>query len=661
MALPEAPIAPVEAPVVPVAGPKLTPHADRPHFIDDLLAGRDIGVSPEMRALTLMQNFAIDEAEFRAENAEEIARIMDLDPSRAFLALNKLMETAGGKKLAAYVENVLELQVPGGHPAFTKERALKANTKSLDGLETRSSGYETWLQLFGHLHDIKYAIMESYLNGPTAREQMHETARIEYLHFREIAAAVNELSLVWTQDSGSLMTTEQRQEAGFTDQMAAIRVVEPETNPRTFKEVPWAQAYPNEIAAVVEAYRKLAAALRELTAEGEDLKLLETKAHYYETIATAYETSTKEAFLKADALEPGQSLYRSDLPVHVATIETGYGADSIQRIPEATLWYPDAEAKDVNETAALLREDMARELQKLLAAGDFPDGTHETIGLVRKTSFLASNTISAGMGLYFKPAGQFLPNEAESRFEGGVSVTASLQAMAGRKPEFEEAAEALFGMSLDGLDPKKMMGHSVASHEFGHATGLTQRIGDLPGTYERLSKPTVEAFIEEWKATVAGMVLGAWKLYQNPEAQTVVTMDDLKQILKERAAGAGRYAKRRKAPSSQPYMRKSLMLTKVLSEEGIVIQKEGGEWAVDVSDEAKVVAVYQRLERMYTDLLHIYGNGTKEDLRDFLATHLQPCPASEYMFAKMDSLLPGGANPGAMTVEEMCTLRGEVA
>ncbi len=169
-------------------------------------------------------------------------------------------------------------------------------------------------------------------------------------------------------------------------------------------------------------------------------------------------------------------------------------------------------------------------------------------------------------------------------------------------------------------------------------------------------KPTVEAFIEEWKATVAGMVLGAWRLYQNPQAKTEVTMDHLKQMLKERAAGAGRYAKRRKSPSSQPYMRKSLMLMKVLSEEGIVVQKQGMGWTVDVSDEAKVRAVYQRLEQTYTELLHIYGNGTKEDLRAFLATHLQPCPASEYMFEEMDALLPGDTNPGAMTVEEMCTL-----
>lgn len=75
-----------------------------------------------------------------------------------------------------------------------------------------------------------------------------------------------------------------------------------------------------------------------------------------------------------------------------------------------------------------------------------------------------------------------------------------------------------------------------------------------------------DPYIEEWKATVTGMVGNFLIPYDNYEA----SLDDLKAWLLRHIVEACRYAKGRNHPFGAAYFRKSMMLMKVAEETGVL-------------------------------------------------------------------------------------------
>lgn len=463
----------------------------------------------------------------------------------------------------------------------------------------------------------------------------------------------NDLYLLWHHDSAKMLTPNERRERGFTNELATIKV----SDTGEFAESPWCEAFSGEVAKVIVAYRDTVRDLESLITEDttdEDRKLIESKAKYYGAVAAAYEASTLDAFKKADTLLPGQNLGRTDMPVHIHTIEYGYGKDPIQRAPETHLRYPDDDGAGINTMALQTRTDMIRELEKLLSEGDYSQGTVNSVGLVKITTYLATHFLGSGFGLDFLAAGQLLPNEEECRLNGGVSVTVNKEGMAKRIGQYHEAMEAVFGVEIaekylprGKVDLDKMSGFMIASHEFGHNVALTQ------DAIERLGKSFVSQYIEEWKATTGGMVLAEWRTFNSSERENSVTMDGLRESVVQHIGGAGRYATSRVASHSQPYFRKSVMLMNAVEAEGLVVKGENG-WDLDLTDE-KISAFYARLDAQYLQVLDIYDHGTKADLDAFLKENLKPSEFIQHVVDSVDKAYPEKTK-GAPTLKEICAL-----
>lgn len=632
--------------------PTINPHADRPDALT-VHALDSSELTPQQRVLSIMQNFQIDEEAFFADTAEELSKIFELVPSRAFKALDVLFEKYFSPKLTSYISTAVLTEVPEGHADFSLERAEKFDHSLLKGIQAQSAEYTTWFQILAAAANFKNKVIQRYTESDAGMEHMHPAARVEYVHFQEIAAASNDLYIAWHHNCGKLLTPEQRKEHGFTNELATVKVSED----GKFTENPWVEAFPKEVARMIAAYRSTVKAFEDLIAQNpkeEDRKLYEAKAKYYETIAAAYEASTLDAFKKADTLLPGQNLGRTDMPVHIHTIEYGYGKDPIQRAPETHLRYPDADGEGINTMALQTRTDMIRELEKLLAAGTYSEGTKGTVDLVKITTYLTTHFMGSGFGLDFLAAGQVLPNEEECRINGGVSATANKEGMAKRIGDYHDAIEAVFGKELGGkylprgkVDLDRMSGASISSHEFGHNVAITAK------TLERLGKSFVGTHIEEWKATAGGMTLAEWRTFNSPEKANEVTMDSLRESVTQHIGGASRYALNRVATHNRPYFRKSVMLMNAMVAEGLIIKNENG-WDLDLTDE-KLKSFYTKLDAQYLQVLEIYDHGTKADLDAFLGENLKPSEFVQHIVNSVDAAYPDKTK-GAPTLEEICAL-----
>lgn len=168
------------------AAPDLKPHDDRPLALTSLAVDQN-ELTSEQRALMVMRNFQIDEEAFFVENAQELAEIMQLSPSRAFKALDKLFEKHFSAKLQTYITDILLTQVPEGHPDFTLERAAKFDHSVMKGITVQSEEYTTWFQLWSAVSNFKNRVIAKYTESDAGMEHMHPAARIEYVHFGKIA------------------------------------------------------------------------------------------------------------------------------------------------------------------------------------------------------------------------------------------------------------------------------------------------------------------------------------------------------------------------------------------------------------------------------------------------------------------------------------------
>lgn len=629
---------PQQAPEQIVAEAKaLAPHETRDERLEAILSPQPVTMAE------MIGKFRLDKEAFLAESQEFLAEVVKVGPSVALKMIDEKTEEYFGAKVSEYVASVKEGSTDAENAAFAADRTKTVSNLVFVGLDGKSAEYDVWYQIRSEVADAKNMMFGEYLNSDKAKETMHPSAIVEYRNFREIGDAVNKFFLVWNRDAASKMSAAEREQAGFKDEVSTVREMGGE-----LRELPWAKAFPEEIKRIVAAYNKTASEMEGLAAAADsedDQKVYIQKAQYYKTVADAYTESSIDKFKEADTLLPGQSLWRADLPIHIHAIELGYGADGIQRVPEASLRFPDEEGELINKTALNTKKDMMRELQALFAEGK-PNGEQytqecvDTLKMVGQTTYLATHFHGAGMELDFLPVGQILPNESDCRIKGGVSVTANRSGAISRVPRYYEAFEAMFPPEVaaelfprGSINPDIMNGTITASHEYGHAIGLT------PSTTDRLGKFLIYSYAEEWKATVGGMILAEWRAYLNPdEAENPATMKTLKSSIITHIANAGRYTRARKNESTAPYLRKSLMIIATLEECGVLVKK-GDTWTIDLSNE-NVIRTYETLEFQYKDLIEIYDIGEQQDLAMFLAENLYVSDFALHMQDSIDHTFP---------------------
>jgi hypothetical protein len=233
-----------------------------------------------------------------------------------------------------------------------------------------------------------------------------------------------------------------------------------------------------------------------------------------------------------------------------------------------------------------------------------------------------------------KPAGQILPNEIRERLQNGVVTSLDMDSARERHPIAVKAYSAVFGAESYTTqyqpheDLEQTMGRLIASHEYGHAAGL------VSDTESRLGETLVRPYIEEWKATAGGLVLGYWKAFERGEA----TMDDLRHALLDECMMAARYAQSRSYSYALPYLRHSIMFMNAAVDAGVISENpEGGEpkWKIS-TDEDAVMKFYQIVTEQYKTVIELYNSGSPDDLRAYLKETLVSSPFIEYMAARVD-------------------------
>lgn len=485
--------------------------------------------------------------------------------------------------------------------------------------------------LYAKLIELRGKLVKKYLEESSEGKKMNFVERYEYQYFGDIADATNQLFLRVSQDPDCAMDSEGRLQKGFTDEFAVVHK-DAEGEPR---EVKWNVAFAEETSKLSKLYEALADEL-ELTYltgyvaeddyDGEDEFICRDKIQYYRALQEAYRTCKIEDWGKADALFVGQGNGKN-VPMHVHTFETGYAKDTIQRTPESSMRCPDADFAHVNEMAFGTREMMFERFGRFVESeGGFSPEFLATRDLVKKCGFGARHFMGSGMEIFFKPAAQVLPNDELAR-RNGVDVSADCVTYWKRISLAKAAYAAIFGTEspVTESDVPSIMGKRIASHEFGHALGIT------PTLDGRMAKSIRHPFSEEWKATVGGMVLNEFGLNESER-----DMEDLRSSITYHVVGVSRYLALRGDAALQPYVRESLMITKVMQECGLLVN-EGDNWKLDLSDDAKVIAFYETIKSQWVSYMKMNDRGNTDDLRKWLAENLKTCEFAEFAAQKVDA------------------------
>jgi hypothetical protein len=262
--------------------------------------------------------------------------------------------------------------------------------------------------------------------------------------------------------------------------------------------------------------------------------------------------------------------------------------------------------------------------------------------LVERSNATARHFLGAGRDMDLKPAGQILPNELDTRVNGGVDTSLDLSTVKERQETTFKMFGKVFGQSglekeyRPRFEAETYLGDSVASHEYGHAIGLH------PTTESRLGNDLVGPYVEEWKASVGGLVFNTWLPFKNGEGDT----ETLRTALLHYIATSARYSANRGHDTAKAYYRQSMMLMATAEDAGVVRHSEDNEtpWELDLSD-AAVKTFFEAVTSQYHDLLTIYAEGSREDLKGFISKNVRASDFVNYMATAVEDPSSGKALP----------------
>jgi hypothetical protein len=567
-------------------------------------------LTPEEKSILGKELKVEDLLSFTEEKAPEL---MSLQGS---YALRKIDEV-----VAEFV--VDQMKTVELNPTLREHLERTTILKEWSGIPEESTEAFILNELITRANQLKFKLISKWLEE-AEKTGLTSVGDLEYKHILPAMAAADRMYVKMRMDTPPI-DSDERQRRGLTNQLAMVK-----QRGNDVVEVPYHEAFPEETAAMLEVYADLLAALGRLQKETTDprtLDLIGRKYKYYLAVLEATASSDLEDWRKADTLLPGQIVDGSDV-AHFHPIETGYMQDRILRSPEIGLRVADQAESEAQRVSAETKETMLKSFRDPRFAHLSAVG--KSLTLLESSNATVRHFLGSGMEGVLKPAGQILPNEWESRVNGGVDSSLDVETSMQRYPLAKQAFLKVFGQkTFDETFPgepnfSENVGGRTASHELGHAVGL------VDGTRERLGESVLlSPYIEEWKATTAGGIGN----YYVP----VLRGEKDEKVLKGWVAGeimtACRYAMSRNLPHVKAYIRHSMMLVKIAEEVGAVYKDETDTefpWKIDLSSE-KVQAYFEKLMNQFMDTMEIYGDGQEEDLNTHLSRELRSMPFMEFV------------------------------
>jgi hypothetical protein len=383
-----------------------------------------------------------------------------------------------------------------------------------------------------------------------------------------------------------------------------------------------------------------------------DKNLACKKIDYYKSLVEGYKNSDENYFhTVVEELFAQQSDNRVDTPIHIHHFEYGYSHDGVQRIPSGVLRLADKHHEKINIDAEAVKQRMIKNASAMQTELVLSLGFIENIKVLsNKTSFFAAHFLRNMDELIFPPAGQILPNDERARIRGGINITLAADTLPKRLLLQKELALAFFGPDFErvmnevGIGDILGQSRTISSHEFSHGLGVNLT------TFERIPLTLVSQFVEEWKATVGGMVLDEWITWK--ENPTDENFNFLRFSLVTHLLSAQRYTKMRSESSAQPYLRKSIGLITLLENCNILQKMVGSDkWTVDL-EKNKILDFYTQLHHQYKKVIKVYDSGTEAEMRDILTNEVLnygKCVEDMFEAHKLEV-------PGDYSLEVICKL-----
>jgi len=579
-------------------------------------------LTPEETAIREFQPDGTRFAEFI--NTPEIKALFEGVEDKRGSQIFKLMD----KVVARFVETEIDtLPISPELRARAKNVVTKRDWK---GVSTHSGEKLVLFELVSKTNRFKYGLIQHWLNT-TGETGLTEVGALEYGSLMPAMAATDRMFIKMAMETFPI-SSDERIKKGLTNECAVVK----ETAGGVV-EVPFHEAYPEETGIIVEGYELLIGKLRTLETQAKArnqtdlLDLIARKIAYYEAILEATKTSDPEKWKEADTLLPGQIRSGDDV-IQIHPSETAYMEDRVLRAPQLSLRAPDL---DEREAISLAEDTKTKMVQSLVSTFDRKRAVAGSLDLVRKSNVAPRHFLEAGFGLDLLPVGQVLPNEFEAKARGGVDASLSVDSMKGRLAGMSQILRKIFG---DGVferecapvcnpdNASRIVGEHVTSHELGHAVGISP---DLP---QHLGQSYLE-YIEEWKASAAGMVCGLYV----PFTQLEVDLRELMNDVIYQIATACRYANIRNNPFAHGYFRQSVMFMKVAEEVGILQEDQSNPefpWKINVNGE-NARAFYERITSQFGETMDLYADGNEEGLYNFLERELVPSRFMEFACGRL--------------------------
>jgi hypothetical protein len=559
--------------------------------------------------------------------------VHDIDPK----ATESLNEKRGSQALRAIdvmvcdaiTEKLNELDLSEDQ---AKNIIRAVTLKDWSGIEPGTNMHGVLREFIAKANTVNHALVAEWLSRKEKHTGFSEVERLEYIHLLPALEACDRL-YIKVATTKQPINSDERAKRGFTNPWALTIEKNGEVLEVSFNDI-----FPEEMGRIRGAFDSLLAQLYQLwsrppgSLDEVSKAILAPKIAYYEAVDNALKTGDVGDWFSADEKLPQQG--GADIVLHIHPIEDGYMQDRIIRAPEISLRAPDLDAQ---RAADICKQTQERMITSLRDGGfDSLSSLVASIDLVTRSSATPRHFLGSGMEIDLAPAGQILPNDLNARINGGVDTSLDRQSAEERYDLLKRSFEAVFGVGAHDIhigktDFDDIVGGDVASHEFGHPVGL------MPDLFDRIDKTLLSPFIEEWKSTAGGLVLGYWLPYKRNE----VDMNALSNKLLRQVMIATRYSAARSHSHAKAYYRHSVMLMNTAERAGILQKAERDNtqpWTIDVSDE-KVIKFYEFLEEEYRAVLEIYAIGSTESLRDFLQEKLHTTECIDFIASRIDALV----------------------
>lgn len=520
------------------------------------------------------------------------------------------LEKLGGKR---------ECEFPEG---FLGRADSVVRNHRFEGIDPDSSECFVLMELAARANRFKFELISKWME--TAEDTgFNLVEQAEYRRVMPAMAAMDRLFLKMNFTKPPL-TSKERKEQGFTNEFAVVRLVDGEP-----QEVLLHEAYPEEYAEMVRHYQLLVDELDHMgDRDHEDTELARRKHKYYESVLKALQTNQLEDWDVADSLFASQ-ISGDDGVMHIHPFETQYFRhDEIVRAPEIGLRATDLDNGDVQERAVAVKYNMIQYLGGKF--GDNLSALQETLHLLAKSRVGVRHFLGSGFELGFPPAGQNLPNEFRARSVDGTDSSLDFGVIQTRHAGKERNFRKVFGdpsyeaQCAPYVDFTKKT-EDIAAHELGHTIGLTE------ATYERVGKDLVHRYLEEWKATTAGVIGNLWLAYLDGQA----SLTDLTDWIVDHIAEACRFMEMRPNSDMHAYIREKMMHVKLMEDCGILMHDPDMDseypWYVDI-DRGKALKFFDALTDQFVEVMGLYHEGSAEDVQDFLGQNLQSTDFMEFLF-----------------------------